>query len=190
MPVDRTDSKEVILQPLHLIQTLSVPVAPSTTDMESFGVPRHDWWTTSTSLITSSCCPLHPACAYGGPQNVANHTAPPTGPTNGRPQPSSSAQSSPHSCLTLCNPMDCSMSGLPVHHPPTPRVYPHSCLLSQWYHPTISSSVIPFFFHLQSFPASGSFQMSQLFTSGGPSIGVSASKLVLPMNTQDWSPLG
>jgi len=65
----------------------------------------------------------------------------------------------------------------------------NSCLLSRWCHPTISSSVVPFSC-LQSFPASGSFQMSQLFASGGRSIGVSASALVLPMNTQDWSPLG
>ena len=66
----------------------------------------------------------------------------------------------------------------------------NSCPLSQWCHPTISSSVIPFSSCLQSFPASGSFQMSQLFTSGGQSIRVSASTSVLPMNTQDWSPLG
>ena len=61
--------------------------------------------------------------------------------------------------------------------------------LSQWCHPTISSSVIPFSSHLQSFPASGSFQMSHLFTSSGQSIGVSASKSLLPMNIQDWFPL-
>ena len=61
---------------------------------------------------------------------------------------------------------------------------------SRWCHPTISSSVIPFSSHPQSFPASGSFQMSQPFASGGQSIGVSASTSVLPMNTQDWSPLG
>ena len=73
---------------------------------------------------------------------------------------------------------------------PTPRVYPNSCPLSQWCHPTISSSVIPFSSCPQSFPASGSFPMSQLFTSGGQSIGVSASTSVLPMNTRDWSPLG
>ena len=73
---------------------------------------------------------------------------------------------------------------------PTPRVYPNSCPLHRWCHPTISSSVVPFFSHCQSFPASGSFQMSQLFASGGQSIGVSASTPVLPMNTQDWSPLG
>ena len=71
---------------------------------------------------------------------------------------------------------------------PTP-VYPSSCPLSQWCHPTISSSVVPFSCP-QSFPASGSFQMSQLFASGGQSIGVSASASVLPMNTQDWSHLG
>ena len=73
---------------------------------------------------------------------------------------------------------------------PTPRVYSNSCPLSQWYHPTMSSSVIPFSTCAQSFPASGSFQMSQLFASGGQSNGVSASTSVLPINTQDWSPLG
>ena len=70
---------------------------------------------------------------------------------------------------------------------PTPRVYPNSYPLSQWCHPTISSSVIPFSSCPQSFPASESFQMSQLFTSGDQIIGISASGL--PMNTQDWSPL-
>ena len=73
---------------------------------------------------------------------------------------------------------------------PTPRVYANSCPLSQWCHPTISSSVVPFSSHLQSFPASGSFQMSQLFTWGGQSIEVSASTSLHPVNTQDWSPLG
>ena len=87
---------------------------------------------------------------------------------------------------------------------PTPGVYSNSCPLSRWCHPTISSSVFPFsscpqsfpasVFPFsscpQSFPASGSFQMSQFFASGGQSIGVSASTSVLPMNTQDWSPLG
>ena len=73
---------------------------------------------------------------------------------------------------------------------PTPAVYPNPCPLSRWCHPTISSSVIPFSSHLQSFPASGSFQMSQFFASGGQSIGDSASTSVPPMNTQDWSPLG
>ena len=73
---------------------------------------------------------------------------------------------------------------------PIPRVYPNSCPLSPWHHPTISSSVVPFSSCPQSFPASGSVQMSQLFTSGGKSIGVSASTSVPPMNTQDWSPLG
>ena len=69
---------------------------------------------------------------------------------------------------------------------PTPRVYSNSCPLSQWWHPTISSSVVTFSSSLQSFPASGSFQMSQLFASGGQRIGVSASISVLPMNIQDW----
>ena len=73
---------------------------------------------------------------------------------------------------------------------PTPGVYPNSCPLIQWCHPTISSSVIPFSSHLQSFPASRSFQMSQLFASGGQRIEVSASASVLPMNIQDSFPLG
>ena len=72
----------------------------------------------------------------------------------------------------------------------TPRVHPNPCPLSRWCHPTISSSVIPFSSCPQSFPASGSFQMNQLFTSGGQSTGVSASTSVLPVNTQDWFPLG
>ena len=71
---------------------------------------------------------------------------------------------------------------------PTPGVYPNSGPLSQWCHPTISSSVFPFSSCLQSFPASGSFLMSQFFTSGGQSIGASASTSVLPMDIQDWSP--
>ena len=73
---------------------------------------------------------------------------------------------------------------------PTPGTYSNSCPLSQWCHPTISSSVVPFSSRLQSFPASESFQMSQLFASGGQSIGVSASTSVLPMNIQCWFPLG
>ena len=78
----------------------------------------------------------------------------------------------------------------PLCPSPTPRVHPNPCPLSQWCHPTISSSVVPFSSCPQSFPASGSFSMSQLVTSGGQSIGVSASTSVIPMNTQDWSPLG
>ena len=73
---------------------------------------------------------------------------------------------------------------------PTPRVYSNSCPLSWWHHPTISSSVLPFSSRLQSFPASGSFQMSQFFASGKQSIIVSASASVLPMNIQGWFPLG
>ena len=73
---------------------------------------------------------------------------------------------------------------------PTLGAYPNSCLLSWWCHPTISSTVVPFSSCLQSFPASGFFSVSQFFSSGGQSIGVSTSTSVLPMNTQDWSPLG
>ena len=73
---------------------------------------------------------------------------------------------------------------------PSPGACSNSCPSSQWCHPTISSSVIPFFSCFQSCPASGSFQLSQFFTSGGQRIGVSASATVLPMNIQDWFPLG
>ena len=79
-----------------------------------------------------------------------------------------------------------------ARHPcpsPTPGVHPSQCRLSWWCHPTISSSAIPFSSCPQSFAASGSFPISQPFTSGGQSIGISASTSVLPMNTQDWSPL-
>ena len=93
------------------------------------------------------------------------------------------------SCPTLCDPMDCSTPGLRVHHK-APGVYSNSCASRWWCHPTILSSVVPFSSHLQSFPASGSFQMSQLFASGGQSFGVSASTSVLSVNFQDWFPLG
>ena len=73
---------------------------------------------------------------------------------------------------------------------PTPGVHPNPCPLCQWCHPTISSSVVPFSSCPQSFPASGSFPMSQFFASGGQSIGVSASTSVPSMNSQDWSPVG
>ena len=73
---------------------------------------------------------------------------------------------------------------------PTPRVHSNSCPLSRWCHPAISSSVVPFSSCPQSLPVSGSFPMSQLFAWGGQSTGVSASTSVLPMNTQDWFPLG
>ena len=73
---------------------------------------------------------------------------------------------------------------------PTPGAYSNSCPTSRWCPPTISSSVIPFSSHLQSFPASGSFQMNQFFTTGSQSIGVSASTSVLLMNIRDWFPLG
>ena len=77
----------------------------------------------------------------------------------------------------------------PLYPSPTPGIYSNSSPLSQWCHPTISS-VVPFSSCLQSFLASGSLQVSELFTTGGQSIGVSASAAVLPKNTQDWSPLG
>ena len=72
----------------------------------------------------------------------------------------------------------------------TPGAYPNTCPSNQWCHTTILSSVVPFSYHHQSFPASGAFPMSQFFTSGSQRIGVSAAALVLPMNIQDWFPLG
>ena len=92
------------------------------------------------------------------------------------------------SCLTLCNPMNCSTPGFPVL--PVSQSLLKPCALSQWCHPTISSSVVPFSSCFQSFPASGSFLVSQLFTLDDQSIGASASASVLPMNIQGWFPLG
>ena len=89
----------------------------------------------------------------------------------------------------LCSPMDYSRPGFPVHRQlAEPTQYSNSWPLSRWYHPTISSSVVPFSSCLQSFPASGSFSNESVFASGGQSLGLSAS--VLPMNIQDWFPLG
>ena len=109
----------------------------------------------------------------------------PRGATTVPVQPSSVTQS----CPTLCNPMDCNTPGFPLHNQLIELTQTHVYQVSdgiQTSHPLRSPSVIC----IQSLPASGSFQMSQLFTSGGQSIGVSASTSVLPMNTQDWSPLG
>ena len=89
------------------------------------------------------------------------------------------------SCLTLWP--HAPQHARPPCPSPTPGVYLNSCPLSEWCHPNISSSVVPFSFCPQSFPASGSFQICQLFASDGKSIGVSASTSVLPTNTQDWS---
>ena len=90
--------------------------------------------------------------------------------------------------IQLSDPMHCSMPDFPVlHH--LLELCSNSCPLSWWWHPTISSSVIPFFSCLQSFPASGSFQMTQFFISDGQSIGASAAASSLPVNIQDWFPL-
>ena len=88
----------------------------------------------------------------------------------------------------LCDPMDCSTPGLPVHY--QLLAYTQTHVHCQWCHPTISSTATPFSSRLQSFPALGSFQMSQLFASGGQITEVSASASVLPTNIQDWFPLG
>ena len=95
-------------------------------------------------------------------------------------------------CPTLCNPMNsrASSHARPPCSSPTSGVHPNPCPLCRWCHPTISSSVVPFSSCPKSFPASGSFQMSQLFAPGGQSIGVSASTSVFLMNIQDWFRLG
>ena len=93
------------------------------------------------------------------------------------------------SCPTLCDPMDCSTTGFPVLHCPT-VCSESSCPLSWWSHQTVSFSVFSFSSCLQPFSVSASFLMSQPFTSSGQSIGTSASASVLPMNIQDWFPLG
>ena len=92
-------------------------------------------------------------------------------------------------CLTLCDPVHGLKHARVPCLSPTPGFYSNSCPLSQWCHPTISFSVICFSSCLRSFPALGSFQMSQFFTSGGQSTGISASSSVLPMIIQDWFPL-
>ena len=112
--------------------------------------------------------------------------------------PAAAAAKSLQSCPTLCDPIDGSPPGSPIPgilqarvlESPTPGAYLNSHPSCWWCHSTISSSVIPFSSCLQSFPASGSFPMSQFVASDGQSIGVSSSASVLPMNIQDWFPLG
>ena len=143
------------------------------------------------------------------PQMAAHQAPPSLGSSkqehwSGLPFPSPMNESEViQSCLTPSEPMDCNLPSSSVHgicqstgvgcycllYHQLPACS-NSCPSSWWYHPTISSSVIPFSSHLQSFPASGSFPMSQFFTSGGQNTGVSASAPVLPMNIQGWFPLG
>ena len=125
---------------------------------------------------TSGSLPMSRFLASGGPNIGVSASA------------SVQFSSGSQSCLTLCDSMNCSTPGLPVHHQ-LPE-FTQTCPSSQWYHPGISSSVIPFSSCPQSLPASESFPMSQPFPWGGQSTGVSALASVLPMNTQDWSPLG
>ena len=110
--------------------------------------------------------------------------------TNNRILFRQSVSSDAQSCLILCDPMDCSTPNFPVHHQLLELAQTHVHWVSDANHPTISSSVVPFSSHLQSFPVSGSFLMSRLFALGGQSIGTSASASVLPINIQDWFPLG
>ena len=156
------------------------------------------WWTSEDGLAPLSsawglpCAISHGMCILTFWPYPQGSCTPHCGPLGACPvtQFSSVAQS----CPILCDPMDCKHTR-PPRPSPTPGVYSNSCPLSRWCHPTISSSVIPFSSSissscLQSFPASGSFPMSPLFTSSGQSIGVSASASVLPMNIQVLFPLG
>ena len=104
-----------------------------------------------------------------------------------RKLPSDQIRSVAQSCPTLCSPMNRSTPGFPVHHP-TPRVHSDSHPSSQWFHPAISSSIVPFSSCPQSLPASESFPMSQPFAWGGQSTGVSAIASFLPKKSQGWSP--
>ena len=105
------------------------------------------------------------------------------------PFPAISSVQFSHSVMSTLQPHGLQHTRLPCSSP-TPGAYSNSCPLQRWCHPNISFSIVPFSSCLQSFPASGSFSMSQFFTSGGQSIGISASALVIPMNIQDWFPLG
>ena len=109
---------------------------------------------------------------------------------NGPVRPQFSSVQFSHSVVSDSVRLHESQHARPPCPSPTPRVHSNSRPLSRWCHPAISSSVVPFSSSLQSFPALGSFPMSQLFTSSGPSTGVWALASVRPMNTQDWSPLG
>ena len=139
-------------------------------------------------LAFLSIRPLHHTGPYsGGPFPATDHALPPTDKLAYLfINKFSSVQSL--SRVWLCNPMN--QHTRPPCPSPTAGVHPNPCPLSRWCHPTISFSVGPFSSCPQFFPASGSFQMSQLFTSGGQSIRVSALTSVLPVNIQDWSPLG
>ena len=128
---------------------------------------------------------VHSSIVYSG-QKVKTIECPSVGEQMNEPWGCCSCCSVTKSCVTVCNPMDCSTPGLPVHHQLLEFTQTHVHWVGD---PTISSSVVPFSSCPQSFPASGSFPMSQLFISGDQSIGASASASVLPMNIQDWFPL-
>ena len=160
----------------HLIPGGGLPKA------SSWGTHTHPTWLvtspTGHSLSSSTLpCPPHPQAL-----NAFNFPYP------FHPICCCCCCSDTKTCLTVCNPMDCSMPAFLVLH--CLRVCSDPCPLSGWCHPTISSSVVPFSSCLQSFQASGSFKISQLFTSGGQNIRASASASVLPMNIQGWFLLG
>ena len=187
----RTDSKEVILQPLTPSDSDPVSVChsqhhgPLATHMEGFGVPRGDRLTTPTSPTTCSHCPPQPACAYGDPQNVASPTAPLAGPANGRPRPSSSVQFSPvlspvqlsaTPCTAACQASlsitnSCSLPKLMSTESVIPSNHLTLC------HPLLLPPSI--------FPRIRVFSNESALPIRWPKDWVSASKSVLPMNTQD-----
>ena len=133
--------------------------------------------------VNQTCVCIHPLF-FGFPSHLGHHRALSSLCCTGS---SHLLFSVTQSCQTLCDSTDCSRFPLPS---PSPGVHSNSCPLSRWCHPTISSSVIPFSFYLQSFPASGSFPVSWLFASGGLRTGTSASAWVFPMNIQGWVPWG
>ena len=161
----------------------------------------HIWFTFSSvqslSSVQFSCSGVSDTSRPHEPQHARHPCPSPTPRVHPNPCPLTGDVIQPSHPLSSPSPPD--LDSLQPHEPehtrppcpsPTPGVYLNSRPLSRWWHPTISSSVVPFSSCSQSFPTSGSFKMSQLFTSGGQSIGVSPSTSVLPMNTQDWSPLG
>ena len=167
----------------------------------TFLLPRHSAsWPSRSAKLSPLCDTAAPPAVYIHTSVLLSHLTLPSPDTPVPTSPFSIYISIPALQIgsVQCSPSGVSHSlrppGLQHTRPPcpspTPGVYSNSCPLCRWCHPTISSPIVPFSSCLQSFPASGSFQMSQLSASGGQRIGVSASASVLPMNTQDWSPLG
>ena len=153
---------------------------PAFTSIAPCLVPQTGISSLGPQIFSLRSHPLSGASLSPHRAGVKQEDSPPLSYTHWESQFSSDTRS----CPTLCDPIDCRMPGLPVHHQ-LPELSQILCSLSRSCHSTISSSVIPFSSCLQSFSAPGSFPVSQFFTSGDQNIGVSASTSVLPMNTQD-----